>query len=75
MIKACKICGVSDLNTLSYILDHSNPPEFVGFICNYKKSSRYVEINKLKKLWNYLTWLEEQRMKAAIKCGSAGPLL
>jgi len=50
MIKACKICGVSDLNTLSYILDHSNPPEFVGFICNYKKSSRYVEINKLKKL-------------------------
>ena len=32
-------------------------------------------INKLKKLWNYLTWLEEQRMKAAIKCGSAGHLL
>ena len=32
-------------------------------------------ITKLKKLWNYLTWLEEQRMKAVIKCGSAGPLL
>ena len=50
MIKACKICGVSDPITLSYILNHSNPPEFVGFICNYKKSSRYVEINELKKL-------------------------
>jgi|TARA_B110000971_G_C19527108_1_gene284322 hypothetical protein len=30
---------------------------------------------KLKKLWKYLTWLEEQRMKAAIKSGSAGPLI
>ncbi len=29
----------------------------------------------LKKIWNYLTWLEEQRMKAAIKSGSSGPLL
>lgn len=29
----------------------------------------------LKKIWNYLLWLEEQRMKAAIKSGSAGPLL
>ena len=32
-------------------------------------------ITKLKNIWKYLTWLEEQRMKAAIKCGSAGPLL
>ena len=32
-------------------------------------------INKLKRFFKYLTWLEEQRMKAAIKCGSAGPLL
>jgi|TARA_B110000483_G_scaffold206134_1_gene250239 hypothetical protein len=32
-------------------------------------------INKLKKLWKYLQWLEEQRMKAAIHSGSAGPLL
>ena len=30
---------------------------------------------KLKKLWKNLTWLEEQRMKAAIKSGSAGPLI
>lgn len=32
-------------------------------------------INKLKKFWKYLTWLEEQRIKAAIYCGSAGSLL
>jgi len=32
-------------------------------------------IKKLKKLWKYLTWLEDQRMKAAIKSGSAGPLI
>jgi hypothetical protein len=29
----------------------------------------------LKKIWNYLIWLEEQRMNAAIKSASAGPLL
>lgn len=29
----------------------------------------------LKKIWNYLTWLEEQRIKAAIETGSAGPLM
>ncbi len=50
MIKNCKICGVSDLKTLSYIINHSYPPKFIGFICNYKKSSRYIEINKLKEL-------------------------
>ena len=50
MIKECKICGVSDSKTLSYIINHPHPPQFVGFICNYKKSSRYVEIAKLKKL-------------------------
>jgi phosphoribosylanthranilate isomerase len=50
MIKGCKICGISDLNILNYIINHSYPPQFVGFICNYKKSPRYVEIDKLKKL-------------------------
>ena len=30
---------------------------------------------RLKEFWNYLQWLEEQRMKAAIKSGSAGPLM
>ena len=50
MIKGSKICGVSDLNTLNFIINHPFPPQFIGFICNYKKSSRYVEIEKLKKL-------------------------
>ena len=52
MIKGCKICGVSDLNTLNYIINHPHPPQFIGFICNYKKSSRYVEVEKLKALVN-----------------------
>ena len=52
MIKGIKICGVSDLETLNYILNHQFPPRFVGFICNYKKSRRYVEYDKLKKLVN-----------------------
>ena len=50
MIKGSKICGVSDIDTLYFILNHPYPPQFIGFICNYKKSSRYVEIEKLKKL-------------------------
>tara|TARA_B100000035_G_scaffold300667_1_gene296560 strand:- start:331 stop:960 length:630 start_codon:yes stop_codon:yes gene_type:complete len=52
MIKDCKICGVSDLKTLDYIINHSHPPRYIGFICNYKKSSRYVDLDKLKKLVN-----------------------
>lgn len=50
MIKGCKICGISDPKTLEYIINHPHPPFFVGFICNYKKSSRFVELEKLKKL-------------------------
>jgi phosphoribosylanthranilate isomerase len=50
MIKGSKICGISDLNTLNYIINHTYPPQFIGFICNYKKSPRYVEFEKLKKL-------------------------
>ena len=50
MIKGSKICGISDLNTLNFIINHPYPPQFIGFICNYKQSSRYVEIEKLKKL-------------------------
>ena len=50
MIKGSKICGVSDLNTLKFIISHKYPPQFIGFICNYKKSPRYVEIKKLKEL-------------------------
>ena len=52
MIKGCKICGISDPKTLNYIINHPNPPTYIGFICNYKKSPRFVEINKLKKLIN-----------------------
>ncbi len=52
MVKGIKICGVSDLKTLNYILNHKFPPRFVGFISNYKKSRRYVEYEKLKELVN-----------------------
>ena len=52
MVKGIKICGVSELETLRYILNHQFPPKFVGFICNFKKSRRYVEYEKLKKLVN-----------------------
>ncbi len=52
MIKGCKICGVKDSDTLNYIINHPHPPKFIGFICNYPKSSRYVELNSLKKLLN-----------------------
>ena len=47
MIKGLKICGISDPKTLKYILNHSYPPNFVGFITNYKKS-KILGIDKLK---------------------------
>ena len=50
MIKGSKICGISDLNTLNFIINHSYPPQFIGFICNYKKSLRYVDVEKLNEL-------------------------
>jgi len=49
-MKGSKICGISDLDTLKFIIDHQYPPQFIGFICNYKKSSRYVEVEKLNEL-------------------------
>ena len=52
MIKDCKICGISDRGILNFIINHPFPPKFIGFICNYPKSSRYVKINDLKKLLN-----------------------
>ena len=52
MIKGLKICGISDLETLNYILNHQYPPKFIGFICNYRKSKRFVEYKKLKILTN-----------------------
>ena len=50
MIKGSKICGISDLDTLNFIINHPYPPQFIGFICNYKKSPRYVDVSKLNKL-------------------------
>ena len=45
-----KICGISDSKTLKYLTDHSNPPQYIGFIVNYPKSKRFVEQNHLKEL-------------------------
>ena len=45
-----KICGISDTKTLEFLTNHPNPPEFIGFIVNYHKSKRYVDLDKLKKL-------------------------
>jgi phosphoribosylanthranilate isomerase len=45
-----KICGISDPITLKFLTEHPHSPEFIGFIVNYPKSRRYVEINKLKDL-------------------------
>ena len=50
MILKSKICGVSDSKTLNYIINHNHPPQFIGFIVNYPKSKRYVDIQKLKEL-------------------------
>ena len=47
-----KICGIKDSKTLNYIVNHNNPPKFIGFITNYPKSKRYVEYENLKKLIN-----------------------
>ena len=47
-----KICGIKDSKTLNYIVNHNNPPKFVGFITNYPKSRRYVGHENLKKLIN-----------------------
>ena len=58
-----KICGISDSNTLKYITSHPYPPEYIGFIVNYKKSKRFVKFNNLKKL------LEIKKKKIKI-CGS-----
>ena len=49
-MKGCKICGISDQDTLNFIINHQYPPQFIGFICNYKKSSRYIEVEKLNKI-------------------------
>ena len=50
MTKGSNIRGISDLDTLNLIINHPYPPQFIGFICNYKKSSRYVDVEKLNEL-------------------------
>jgi phosphoribosylanthranilate isomerase len=45
-----KICGISDPITLKFLTENPHSPKFIGFIVNYPKSRRYVEINKLKDL-------------------------
>ena len=50
MILKSKICGVSDSKTLNYIINHNHPPQFIGFVVNYPKSKRYVNLEKLQTL-------------------------
>ncbi len=47
-----KICGISDYKTLHFLINHSYPPQFIGFIVNYPNSKRYIEFDKLKTLLN-----------------------
>ena len=50
MIQPCKICGISDSKTLKFLTAHPTPPKMIGFICNWPKSKRFVEHDKLKEL-------------------------
>ena len=45
-----KICGISDLRTLKFLTNHLYSPEFIGFIVNFPKSKRFVNLKKLKEL-------------------------
>ena len=51
-MKGTKICGISDLDTLNYIINHPYPASFIGFIVNYSQSPRFVKFKKLKELLN-----------------------
>ena len=50
MIQPCKICGITDSKTLEFLTSHPTPPKMIGFICNWPKSKRFIEHNKLKEL-------------------------
>ena len=52
MIQNCKICGIKDPQTLSYIINHKYPPKMIGFICNWPKSKRFVNSEDLSQLLN-----------------------
>jgi len=45
-----KICGISTTDILEYITSHSHSPDLIGFICNFKKSKRFVDIDTLRNL-------------------------
>ena len=47
-----KICGVKNFKILNFLINHRYPPKFIGFITNYKKSNRYLNLRKLSKLVN-----------------------
>ena len=67
MILKSKICGVSDSKVLNFIVNHDYPPQFVGFIVNYPKSKRHVDIKKLKEL------MKIQKKKFFLCCGPCQP--
>ena len=50
MIQPCKICGISDSKILEFLTAHPTPPKMIGFICNWPKSKRFVDHNKLTEL-------------------------
>tara|TARA_B110001452_G_scaffold146664_1_gene121939 strand:- start:787 stop:1416 length:630 start_codon:yes stop_codon:yes gene_type:complete len=50
VIQPCKICGISDSKTLEFLTSHPIPPKMIGFICNWHKSKRFVEYEKLIEL-------------------------
>ena len=45
-----KICGVRDSETLNFLVNYKYPPQLIGFICNYPKSKRFVEVKTLQSL-------------------------
>ncbi len=51
-MKGSKICGISDLTTLNYIINHPYSPNYIGFIVNFLRSPRFVKFNKLTELLN-----------------------
>ena len=50
MTLSCKICGISNSKTLEFLTAHPTPPKMIGFICNWPKSKRFIEQDKIKEL-------------------------
>ena len=38
------------IHLLNFLINYKYPPELIGFICNYPKSKRFVDVNSLKSL-------------------------